>query len=117
MQNHLVLPSVANDMDAFERLEAFLQQLRRNVGVETVYGTPVHLKNRTIIPIAKVGYGFGGFGGGGSSRVGGGATAKPVGALEVTPDGTRFVRFSESRRTLMAVGVGLVLGVLLGRGN
>ncbi len=104
-------------MDAFERLEALLQQLRRNVGVETVYGTPIHLKNRTIVPIAKVGYGFGGVGRGGSSHVGGGATAKPVGALEVTPDGTQFVRFAESKRTLTAVGIGIVLGVLLARGN
>ncbi len=117
MQNHLFLPSVANDMGTFERLEAFLQQLRRNVGVETVYGTPIYLGNRTIVPIAKIGYGFGGVGGEGNNRVGGGATAKPVGVLEITSDGTQFIRFSESRRTLAAVGIGIVLGVLLTRGS
>lgn len=104
-------------MDAYERLEALLRQLRRNVGVEAVYGTPIQVGNRTIIPIAKVGYGFGGIGGTDGSRVGGGAGAGPVGALEVSPDGTRFVRFSDSRRTLSALGVGIALGLLVGYRN
>lgn len=104
-------------MDTFERLEALLQQFRRNVGVETVYGTPIHFEDRVIVPVAKVGYGFGGAGGDGNSRVGGGAGARPVGALEVTPEGTEFVRFSESHQTLLVLGVGLVLGLLVGRGN
>jgi uncharacterized spore protein YtfJ len=101
-------------MDAYERLEALLRQLRRNVGVETVYGTPIQVANRTIIPIAKVGYGFGGVGGEDGNRLGGGAGATPVGALEVSPDGTRFVRFSDSRRTLAALGIGIAFGLLVG---
>ncbi|WP_231183827.1 spore germination protein GerW family protein [Haladaptatus sp. DYF46] len=104
-------------MDAFERLEALLRQLRRNVGVETVYGTPIQIGNRTIIPVAKVGYGFGGVGGTNGSRMGGGAGAGPVGALEVSPEGTRFVRFSDSRRTLVALGVGIAIGLLVGYRN
>ncbi|WP_423745329.1 spore germination protein GerW family protein (plasmid) [Haladaptatus sp. SPP-AMP-3] len=102
-------------MDVFERLEALLQQFRRNVGAETVYGTPIQVGNRTIIPVAKVNYGFGGVGGSNGSRMGGGAGAAPLGALEVSPEGTRFVRFSESRRTLAALGLGIAIGLLVRR--
>ncbi|WP_227376231.1 hypothetical protein [Haladaptatus halobius] len=47
--------------------------------------------------------------------MGGGVGATPVGALELTPDETRFVRFSNPRRVGVTLVVGFVLGVLFGR--
>jgi hypothetical protein len=48
-------------------------------------------------------------GGGG----GGGARLTPIGALEVGPHGTRFVRYNELPRLAGAFALGLGVGVLL----
>jgi uncharacterized spore protein YtfJ len=48
-------------------------------------------------------------GGGG----GGGARLTPIGALEVGPRGTRFIRYNELPRLAGAFALGLGVGVLL----
>ncbi len=103
-------------MDWLERIESVAEQLRRTATVETVYGDPVSVGDRTIVPIASVGYGVGGGGGDeNGGGVGGGVGATPVGVVEVTPDETRFVRFAEPRRAVLALVAGFVLGVLTRR--
>jgi uncharacterized spore protein YtfJ len=100
---------------------------------EGVYGDPVTVGDRTVVPVARVAYGFGGGFGSGTDvaddgddgetpesgeggGIGGGVRATPLGALELTPDETRFVRFSDSPGTRLA-GLALAAGVgyLLGR--
>ncbi|WP_390184167.1 hypothetical protein [Haladaptatus pallidirubidus] len=39
----------------------------------------------------------------------------PVGVVEVTPAGTRFIRFNEARRSGVALATGFLLGVLARR--
>ncbi|WP_170977399.1 spore germination protein GerW family protein [Halorussus salinisoli] len=88
-----------------------------------------------IVSVARVAYGFGGgYGRGGTdderttegevtgqgsrgdgSGGGGGATARPVGALEISDDGTRFVRFEERKRSLALLVIVLAVGMLVGR--
>jgi len=87
-----------------ERLFKIIEEMREKASVETVFGPPQVVGEKTIIPIAQVSYGFGlGFGqgtavsegeeeaapttgeGGGG---GGGVSAKPVAVLEVTPERT-----------------------------
>jgi uncharacterized spore protein YtfJ len=126
-------------MSAVERIAAVVEELRESASVETVYGDPIERGDRTAVPVASVGYGFGGGWGTGESDpeaverngsdaeepvaqivgsgggIGGGASATPVGVLEITEEGTEFVRFEESRRAGVALFVGLVVGVLLGR--
>ena len=41
--------------------------------------------------------------------------AKPVGVVEITPDGTRFIRYGETRRLAGAALLGLAVGFLVGR--
>ena len=83
--------------------------LQRSVSIRHVYGEPVRHGDLTIIPVAKVAYGFGAGGGSGRRRVqnaesrdpdtpsgeggggGGGVRMTPIGALEIGPGGTRFV--------------------------
>ena len=83
-----------------ELLDAFAD-LREKADVNTCFGKPVTVEGRTVIPVAKVAYGFGmgvghgiateeepeetssGAGGGG----GGGVIAHPFAAIEVTPAG------------------------------
>ncbi|WP_227354845.1 spore germination protein GerW family protein [Haladaptatus salinisoli] len=91
------------------------ERLGERASVEAVYGDPISVGDRTVVPVASVGYGFGGGGDEDGGGMGGGVGATPVGALELTPDGTRFVRFSNPRRVGVALVVGFVLGVLFGR--
>jgi uncharacterized spore protein YtfJ len=91
-----------------------------------------------VIPVAQVAYGFGAGGGNrpghnrrsGSAESpsdsgtqleaqgaggGGGVRMTPVGALEIGPKGTRFIRFHPLTPWLGAGGLGLAVGWLLGR--
>lgn len=101
----------------------------KSASVDKVYGDPIETQGKTIIPVARVAYGFGGgagrpkhhngYGAGDDGEEpeagggGGGAVAAPYGVLEVTPDGTKLIRFGDVRRTLGAVALGLLFGVIL----
>jgi len=114
--------------------EPIAEVFERNLSVRHVYAEPVHHGDTTVIPVAKVAYGFGAGagrrpaprsgemasftaeaagaeaqGGGG----GGGARLTPIGALEVGPHGTRFIRYNELPRLAGAFALGLGVGVLL----
>jgi uncharacterized spore protein YtfJ len=114
--------------------EPIAEVFERNLSIRHVYAEPVHHGNTTVIPVAKVAYGFGAGGGrrpvlrsgrepdsgtapaeaeaqGGGG--GGGARLTPIGALEVGPHGTRFIRYNELPRLAGAFVVGLGVGVLL----
>jgi uncharacterized spore protein YtfJ len=104
----------------------------RNLSVRHVYAEPVRHGDTTVIPVAKVAYGFGAGsgrrpaprsdaksnaeageaeaqGGGG----GGGARLTPIGALEIGPRGTRFIRYNELPRLAGVFALGLGVGALL----
>ena len=108
------------------------ERLQDSANARTVFGDPVERDGRTVIPVARVAYGFGGgFGdqpgdaegdegeevgagtGGAGAGMGGGAMAKPVGALEVTDHETRFVPVGGARRWVVVLGAFLA-GLLLG---
>lgn len=86
-----------------------------------VYGEPIRLESKTILPVAKVRYGFGGGGGAGKhgdqhgGGGGGGLVAMPVGVVEVTESQTRFVPVTTSGAVLSALGIGFFLGVVMSR--
>ncbi|MFB6136385.1 MAG: spore germination protein GerW family protein [Halobacteriaceae archaeon] len=98
-----------------------VERLTERAGVDSVYGDAVERDGRTVVPVAKVAYGFGGGFGHGDDEGegaggGGGLAATPVGALEVGDDGTRFVRYDDGKgRLLLALLAGLLVGFLLGR--
>ena len=110
-----------------EMLEKLAESLVSKVSVKSVFGEPIQSDGKTVIPVARVFYAFGGgFGtgpknggalgqhgeGGGG---GGGVRAYPAGALEITPSSTRFVPFSDARWLLAAFSVGAFAGALLAR--
>lgn len=101
------------------RLDEFVERLAERVGakasVRAVFGEPVERDGITVIPVARVRWGFGGGAGSGpvamgpgrgdafgptgaaedarsgfGSGGGGGATADPIGYLEIGPDGAAF---------------------------
>ena len=114
----------------FEPVAGFFE---RNLSIRHVYGEPVHHGDTTVIPVAKVAYGFGAGGGfrqatrsaqGASSSAepavpaqggggGGGARLTPIGALEVGPRGTRFVHYNPLPRLAGAFVLGVGVGALL----
>jgi uncharacterized spore protein YtfJ len=108
---------------------ALLQSLHENLAaraqVKSVFGEPVTAGEKTIIPVAKIAYGFGagagtsemgekrpkGEGGGG----GGAVRATPIGVFEVTPKETRFVAIQDKKKLAGTLLLGAGLGLLLGR--
>jgi uncharacterized spore protein YtfJ len=89
-----------------------------NADAKSVYGDPVQAGNRTIIPVAKVGYLVGATSGGrngetvGGGSGGGGVGARPVGYIEITDAGSRYVEMSATKKTIAVLALGFVAGYL-----
>jgi uncharacterized spore protein YtfJ len=93
--------------------------------VQNVFGEPIEAHGRTIIPVARVNYGLGAGGGGenksgtddaiGGSGGGGGVKVTPIGVLEVTEAGARFVRFFDPQMATGLIAGGIMIGLLLRR--
>ncbi len=108
----------------------FLREMGATLGsganVKAVYGEPVPAAGRTVIPVAKVSYGFGGGihsggvnrqeGEGGVERAGGGGgvRAYPVGALEISATETRLIPIGNWRRIAAAFLGGTLAGFCYG---
>ena len=112
-------------------LQAITERLHSSASTHTIYGDPIETQGKTLIPVAKVSYGFGGWaagtnvldtpdkppsakileGGGG----GGGVRMAPLGIVEVTLEQTQFLPFGGGKRMLGALMVGLLGGILIGR--
>lgn len=104
-----------------QRLLDTIGDLRKEANVNACFGEPVTVEGRTIIPVARVGYGFGvGAGQGptaevedealsdleevrpGGSGGGGGLTSSPLGVVEVTSQGVRVEPIVDTQRVAIA---------------
>jgi uncharacterized spore protein YtfJ len=102
-------------------------RLQVGASVRNVFGDPITAGARTVLPLARLRYGFGAGGGVGGSEQGeperggsgGGAgiSARPVGVLEIAEGGTRFIPFVDPVRLATALMVGLLIGFIVGRGG
>ena len=111
--------------------QALLQSLKESIvsqaSVKAIYGEAISAQGKTIIPVAKIMYGFGGGAGTGgvgdrSARGeggggGGGVRAIPMGVIEVSDQPTRFVSISDKKKLMGAVLAGIGLGMCLGWGR
>jgi uncharacterized spore protein YtfJ len=116
-------------MTTKELIDSAVAHLKASASVKTVYGEPIVVDGKTIIPVAKVAYGFGGGmgpqtkekGEAAGQGAGGGLSAKPVGMVEIAGNETKFVPIAPKRTVAMtalfASGIGLGLGLILGRAS
>lgn len=117
------------------RPESLIERIVRQVGItssaETVFGRPVEAQGHTVIPVARVAFAYGGgtgpeiagrmverqpdgrvaptlSSGGGGGGIG---IARPVGYIELSPTGTRFVPVTRGWRGPLAAAVAVALTV------
>lgn len=117
-------------MNATELVQKLGDTLGATASVKSVFGDAIQANGRTIVPVARVRYGFGGgFGAGKNPRHegqegegaggGGGVQATPAGVLEITDAGAKFTPFADRRRdlgmVLAALAAGATLGMLIAR--
>jgi len=119
--------SKRNNLDIHEILKEVSENIEKSANVKTVFGDPVRVGHRTIIPVATVsvsGGGGGGFGkekekakgrgkGKGPFGVGGGGglhvESKPVGYIEITDEGAKFVSTPDSTKIALR---GILNGII-----
>jgi uncharacterized spore protein YtfJ len=107
-----------------ENLQTMLDPLSKSASVKSVYGEAIAANGKTIIPVARIAYGFGG----GKGRKqgeghpgeegeggGGGVYAIPAGVIEVTDTETRFIAVHEKRKLAAAALVGFCMGAFWAR--
>jgi uncharacterized spore protein YtfJ len=104
--------------DHIDELFVRLEDMQAQASVDAVYGQPVTVGEKVVIPMASVAYGFGlGFGegtdpaagesGGAGGGEGGGMGARPLGVIEITPEHTRVEPYVNEQAVTLA---GMVLG-------
>jgi uncharacterized spore protein YtfJ len=112
-------------MNVPEMLKRIGEQVQTSASSKNVYGEPVSVGDRTVISVARIRYGFGG---GGSSQSGdaensdhggggggGHVSAAPVGIVEITPTGTRFMPIPDWPKTIALIAFAFGLGFVAGR--
>ena len=112
-------------MGSLSLLQSLHESLSSRAQVKSVFGDPIVAADKTIIPVARVAYGFGagagtggvgdksakGEGGGG----GGGMRVTPVGIFVVGPEESRFVPIHSQRKMIGVLLTGAFLGMLFAR--
>ncbi len=112
-------------MGSLTLLQSLHENLASRAQVKSVFGEPIVAGEKTIIPVAKIAYGFGGGTGSGGLEAktargeggggGGGVRAFPVGVFEVGPKETRFVAIGDRKKTIGTLLLGAGLGLLFAR--
>lgn len=112
-------------MNATDVLQGISEALGTTANAKSVFGEPIHADGKTVVPVAKVAYGFGGGFGSGKDGShpdrhgeggggGGGVRAFPAGALEITSTATRFVPFISFAQLVRQLSAAFAAGVVFG---
>ena len=107
-------------------LEKIASNFNHSANVRNVFGDPIQVGGKTIIPVAKIAYGFGGGfepvqpqntssvqNGGPGGGAGGGLYATAKGVYEITSGSTRFIPASPYKHILTGVIIGFIFKTLL----
>ena len=106
-----------------DTINKITDRLQAAATAKTVYGEPLLIEGKTLIPVAKVRYGFGAGSAGdadenpdGGGGGGGGVEISPIGVIEITPGETRyvslegpraFIKYALVAMAIIALAVGL----------
>jgi uncharacterized spore protein YtfJ len=112
-------------MNSTDVLQRISEALGTTANAKSVFGEPIHADGKTVVPVAKVAYGFGGGFGSGKDGShadrqgeggggGGGVRAFPAGALEITSTATRFVPFTSVAQLVRQLAAAFAAGVVFG---
>lgn len=131
--------AITAHQDEFESTESLIDRIADNVigkvlgqaEAEMIFGEPVERGDCTVVTVGRVSsrYGFGGgsgegpadergepSGGGGGGGGGGALDVKPIGYIEITSSGSRFVPITDSSaiaiRAVTMGGIAMILFVL-----
>jgi uncharacterized spore protein YtfJ len=98
-------------------LEHILAQIGVHARAQAVFGEPVERDGVTVIPVARVRWGFGGGGGsapeGSGSGGGGGVAADPIGYIEITSAGASFRPVAQPFGTATVVGAAIAAAIVI----
>jgi uncharacterized spore protein YtfJ len=106
-----------------------VETLQNHMNASLIYGEPIKLENKVVLPVAKIASGFGG--GGieienvpnpkengseqGGRGGGGGIIAYPVGVFEITEENTRFISASRKPFWGLSLIAAFILGSVVGK--
>ncbi len=105
-------------------VQSVVDRLQQHANVKTVYGEPVTLEGRTIIPLSKVAYAFGGgLGGqmvssdyaGNTEGIGFGAAinVNPIGVIEITDEQINYISIESRKKLFLAALAGAAVALFL----
>jgi len=112
-------PERPDDTTDTQRSGSFVERIASHLGgaasVRTVYGAPIERDGTTVIPVAKVRYGFGGGSGRGAAKgqegggAGGGVQVSPVGYIEMSGGAVKYRRIRAVPALVSVLGMGLAV--------
>jgi uncharacterized spore protein YtfJ len=100
-------------------LDRMAERFGATANAATIFGAPIERDEITVIPVAKVAYGFGGGRGQGSggdgSGGGGGIRVSPVGYIEMRNGGAAYKPIRNWAELIPAIAAGGLLMLLCGK--
>ena len=107
-------------------IERIASGFGQTASVKNVFGEPIEVGDKKVIPVARIAYGFGGGYGEGGKKIqaanspsekpfgegaggGGGMYARAKGVFEIGPQGTRFIPAHAYQHLVMGVALGFLL--------
>jgi len=126
-------------VDVLETIDRLSRSVQERLTARTAYGEPVEAHGVTVVPVAKIRFGFGGGGGGGTGTGpgkpgyaetvieqsgsggggggGGGGIVNPIGFIEITDAGARWVAIERPRAEYALRALTVLAAIAPGRGR
>jgi uncharacterized spore protein YtfJ len=106
-----------------DNIKTTVEELRKLISVDNVIGKPIETEDKVLIPVMKMGVGFGAgeniLGGEGSDVAGAGAGVEPISMVMIPKkgndtEGVRVLDLSKGTETNKAISdIGLIIGDLV----
>jgi uncharacterized spore protein YtfJ len=129
-------------VDVLETIDRLSRSVQDRLTARTAYGEPIEANGITVVPVARVSFGFGGGGGGGTGTApadgdgameavqsamrsgsggggggGGGGLVKPLGFIEISDAGARWVAIERPRAEYALRALTVLAAIAPGRGR